>query len=216
MVRMIFEKLIISGIEKANKTAMAWSEVYANHAASPKTVIQTWKSPNASELAANGTYAVESNPGRFYVSSGSSGPKVTGAWCDLGKGKLPADRHKFLLGGEVAMWTGGYCYINDCVRPHSPIPGGAPMFNRTNDAAFGQSVSNMIWPRGHLAAGSFWNYQPNLDKTVIQEAVLFRHNSMIKSRGGFVCPSGCSCNVVSACGIPYVNKSNTKAFSSSN
>eukprot|EP00463_Aulacantha_scolymantha_P003402 TRINITY_DN4268_c0_g1_i1.p1 TRINITY_DN4268_c0_g1~~TRINITY_DN4268_c0_g1_i1.p1 ORF type:complete len:418 (+),score=45.70 TRINITY_DN4268_c0_g1_i1:73-1326(+) len=80
-----FEKLIISGLEKADKTAMAWSEVYANHAASPKTVIQTWKSPNASGLAANGTYAVESAPNRFYVSSGSSTPKVTGAWCDLGK-----------------------------------------------------------------------------------------------------------------------------------
>jgi len=208
-----FEKLIISGLEKAGKTAMAWSEVYANHAASPKTVIQTWKSPNASELAANGTYAVESAPNRFYVSSGSSTPKVTGAWCDLGKGKLPIDHQKFLLGGEVAMWTGGYCYMNDCVRPNSPTPGGAPMFNRTNDAIFGQSVSNMIWPRGHLAAGSFWNFQPELNKTDIQEAVLFRHNSMISSRGGFVCPSGCTCNVLHACGVPYLNITHEEATS---
>jgi hypothetical protein len=105
-----FEKLIIATLEKKNVTAMAWSEVL--HAASANTIIQAWRSPNASTLAANGVRGVDSEPNRFYLSGGHSAPDVhgvTGAWCDLWQGKNGSATkanevlRRNLQGGEIAM-----------------------------------------------------------------------------------------------------------------
>ena len=110
-----FEKRIISTIEAENKRAVAWSEVHGNHAASPSTIIQAWRSPNASALAAQGVAAIEASPRRFYLSGSGSFPGViTGAWCDLWQGengtrtKANASARALLLGGEVALWTDGW------------------------------------------------------------------------------------------------------------
>ena len=109
-----FEKRIISTIEAQNKRVVAWSEVHGNHAASPSTVIQAWRSPNASALAAQGVAGIETSPRRFYLSGSGTFPgAITGAWCDLWQGangtrtKANASARALLLGGEVALWTDG-------------------------------------------------------------------------------------------------------------
>jgi hypothetical protein len=43
-----------------------------------------------------------------------------------------------------------------------------------------------------------------LNTSVLNSTVLIRHNSMIESRGGLVCPSGCACTPLAACGADYV------------
>jgi hypothetical protein len=64
----------------------------------------------------------------------------------------------------------------------------------------------MVWPRGHLAAGSFWHYQPTQTVSIdtVRERVLIQHNAMVAGRGGLVCPVGCDCTTTSSCGVPYV------------
>ena len=196
-----FERRAIATVEGAglNRTALAWSDVFGRHggpgAASPRTVIQAWASPNASTLAWRfGTRAVESAPGRFYLSSGGTKPGlrgITGAWCDLWQGtvvngsaaRANASAMAHLLGGEVALWTDAYTYINDCTRPGDGPGPAAIMWNRTQDEAFGRSVGGLLWPRGFLAAGAFWNYRPELTPDQLVQRVLRRHTAMAARRG---------------------------------
>ena len=212
-----FERHIIGTVESGGRRAVAWSEVGGkgqpgDGAATPSTVIQAWRSPNASSLAALGAFAaIESSPYRFYLSGGGFSCTTkrcnTKQWVDLWQNSNLSEadpRRKLLLGGSVAMWTDQYCYINDCVRPGDGHAAPAVMWNRTKDKQFGLSVSGMIWPRGHLAAGSFWNWVPGLNITTLNATVLSRHNSMIMARGGLVCPTGCGCTPLAACGVNYV------------
>lgn len=194
-----FFAMMRSTLEGAGATTMGWGG--ANQA-----INQRWGGPNASVLATAGILAVETAPNRFYVSGGKSTPKVSGAWCDLGF--VPAENRSFLLGGEVAMWTDAYCYINDCVRPNSQKGSGHELFNRSNDELFGRSVGGMIWPRGHLAAGSFWNFRPDLSNDDVS-AQMNQQNRLAEQRGGLVCPTGCECTVGKACGTPYIQQSTT-------
>lgn len=150
---------------------------------------------------------METAPDRFYLNSGKSTPGVSVAWCDLGP--VPEENRSFLLGGEVAMWTDLYCYINDCVRPNGPKGAGHELFNRSVDEAFGRSVGGMIWPRGHLAAGSFWNFRPELPKGEVAARATARQNTLASRRGGLVCPTGCDCTVGQACGAPYIPRPST-------
>ena len=213
-----FERHIIGTVEAGSRRAVAWSEVggkgsAGDGAASPETVIQTWRSPNASSMAALGAYAaIEAQPFRFYLSGGgfsctTAKHCATKQWVDLWQdSSLPVSdpRRKLLLGGEVALWTDQYCYINDCVRPGDGHAAPAVMWNRSRDSEFGRSVGGMVWPRGHLAAGSFWHWVPGLNTTQLNATVLTRHNRMIERRGGLVCPTGCACTPLAACGVDYV------------
>ena len=175
---------------------MVWGN--AAGSGSEHTVVQTWGSPNASTLAVNGrkghadngTYSVETAPSRFYLSSGRSTPtSVTGAWCDLWQytnASARSTHHKYLLGGEIAMWTDSYCYINDCVRPNEKQkPPARGLWNRSRDDQFGESIGGMLWPRGHLAAGAFWHFQPSSSVSIatVRERVLIQHNAMLAGRG---------------------------------
>merc|ERR1712046_313272 len=75
----------------------------------------------------------------------------------------------------------------------------------------GQSIGGMIWPRGHLAAGSFWNFRPELSKDEVAARALSHHNSLAAQRGGLVCPTGCDCTVGQKCGVPYIQQPTTTA-----
>lgn len=191
-----FFDMMRSTLEAAGAKTMGWGGAHM-------AINQRWGGPNASQLATAGQPAVETAPNRFYLSGGKSTPQVSGAWCDLGF--VPAENRSLLLGGEVAMWTDAYCYINDCVRPNGPKGSGHELFNRSNDEFFALSVGGMIWPRGHLAAGSFWNFRPELSKDEVAARALHLHNSLAEQRGSIVCPSGCSCTVGKRCDVPYLN-----------
>ena len=105
------------------------------------------------------------------------------------------------------MWSDNYCYITQCYIATSK-PVGAWMYNRTEDNAFSLSIQAMIWPRGIVAAGSFWNYQTALDPTStefvsVYDAQVYR----IMARGIKSCPVGCKCDEISQCGKPYPHSS---------
>jgi len=169
------------------------------------TVIHAWKSShNATTLALAGIASVDSAPWKFYRGSGKSSPVVTNAWSDLGRNGLPEQKRHFLLGGEFAFWTDPYCYINGCVRPGSPIGGGAGLFGPHRNAEFSRSAGGMLWPFGHLAAGSFWHYSADLATDEVASRAVYEQNTLASWRGGLVCPTGCSCSMTSVCGEPLL------------
>jgi hypothetical protein len=66
------------------------------------------------------------------------------------------------------------------------------------------AAGGMIWPRGYVAAGSFWNFNASVDpSTQAFQDMIYKLNDDLSSRGSFVCPSHCSCDQLSACGKPY-------------
>ena len=69
----------------------------------------------------------------------------------------------------------------------------------------------MIWPRGFVAAASFWNYNSSADPrsaTFVQS--IYALNDQLQARGSLVCPTNCSCDYLTACGKPYVNPTPAK------
>merc|ERR1712139_97399 len=168
--------------------------------------IHSWKggSDNATSLAAQGIASVDSNPSRFYRGSGKSMSTVTKAWSDLDRSSVPEAFQHFLLGGEFAFWADAYCYINGCVRPGSPYGAGHELFGPDKDDEFSRSASGLLWPFGHLAAGSFWHFDASVDVEEIRLRATRRQNTLASWRGGQVCPTDCECTYTSICNEPLV------------
>lgn len=106
----------------------------------------------------------------------------------------------------MSMWTDTYCYINQCGEEASgPVPVGHKLFDPAFDKEWGQSVAGMIWPRGYVAAASFWNYNKTSDPTSVEfTSAIWRLNDQLIARGSWSCPTNCSCDQLSACGNPYL------------
>jgi len=165
------------------------------------TIIHAWKSSqNATTLASQGIASVDSNPGKFYRGIGRSTPVVTKAWSDLDKTSVPKTNRHLLLGGEFAFWTDPYCYISGCVRPGSPTRDSGELFSPKFDEEFSRSAAGMLWPFGHLAAGSFWRYDKEVDVDEVASRAIYKQNTLASWRGGWVCPTGCDCTMTSVCG----------------
>jgi hypothetical protein len=102
------------------------------------------------------------------------------------------------------MWTDTYCYIDQCGAYSGATPPGAALFPPTADDAFSRSVGGMIWPRSFVGAAAFWHYNASVDPTspafVDSIANLTR---TLQARGAYVCPAGCYCDQLTACGQPY-------------
>ena len=106
----------------------------------------------------------------------------------------------------IGMWTDTYCSPRECggMPNYHPEKGGS-LYARSRDAAFGRSLGGMIWPRGFVGAAAFWNWNASIDAT--SEAVvakIWALNDKLAQRGAIVCPSNCSCDQQSACGVPYI------------
>jgi len=199
-----FEAMLLDRLTEEGFRTMGWSEVKG--AMLNDTIIHAWKggANNATSLASQGIATVDSNPSHFYRGSGKSTPGVTKAWSDLNKQSIREENRHFLLGGEFAFWTDPYCYINGCVRPGSPRGGGADLFGPHRDAEFSRSAGGMLWPFGHLAAGSFWHYSGHLEVEEVASRATHRQNTLASWRGGWVCPTGCECTMTSICGEPLL------------
>jgi hypothetical protein len=63
----------------------------------------------------------------------------------------------------------------------------------------------MIWPRGFVAAGAFWNFNASVDpgSAAFVQGV-WALNEQLRARGSMTCPTNCSCDFLTACGQPYV------------
>jgi hypothetical protein len=63
----------------------------------------------------------------------------------------------------------------------------------------------MIWPRGFVGAAAFWNYNASVspsDPAFVSS--IWSLNNLLASRGSLVCPTNCSCDQLTACGVPYI------------
>merc|ERR1712179_134632 len=107
-------------------------------------------------------------------------------------------------GGEFAFWTDAWTYISGCVRPGSGHGAGYELFAPTRDAEFALSAGAQLWPFGHLAAGSYWHFDSNLEESQVAAAAVYRQNTLAAWRGGLVCPTGCDCTITSICGEPLL------------
>lgn len=63
-----------------------------------------------------------------------------------------------------------------------------------------------MFPRTLVAAAAFYNFNASVapDDPAFVAAVL-ELNDQLAARGSHVCPSNCSCDQVSQCGVPYVD-----------
>lgn len=103
------------------------------------------------------------------------------------------------------MWSDTYCYIDQCGAYKGAVPVGAALFNPEHDNAFAKSIGGMIWPRGFVGAAAFWNYNTSVDPAsqAFTQAI-DTLTAQLQARGAFVCPPGCACDQLTACGAPYL------------
>ena len=103
------------------------------------------------------------------------------------------------------MWTDSYCYSAQCGASGGGVPHGAALFAPEQDAAFGESVGGMIWPRGFVGAAAFWNFNATADPSAPEfVASIYKLNDEVKGRGGHVCATNCSCDQLTQCGKSYI------------
>jgi len=201
------EREVIKFVEnELNKTAAGWEELlFDAGAATNKTIVDAWSRHSAAEITATGRRAIESKNSHFYFTrpakTGSQG--YAPCWYDISTG-VPASQRHLLLGGEISMWSDTYCYIAQCLDKASTPP-GATLFPPSRDAEFAKSVGGMIWPRGLVAAASFWHFDAAKDPTSGEFAdALYDLNDALQAEGSNVCPSRCDCDQLTACGEPYI------------
>ncbi|XP_065197326.1 beta-hexosaminidase subunit beta-like [Sycon ciliatum] len=183
------------------KTPVGWEEIlFSSKAALPGTVINTWKMESASQATAADYQAVASSLPHFYVNYVST--TYDKLWTDIGA-SVPAKQHSLLLGGEFSMWSDNYCYRLQCFM-NGTKPVAWWMYGRGEDKVFRSSVTAMIWPRGIVAAGAFWNFQAGLDAQSQDFLQLYhRQTERLMARGIDSCPVGCKCDELTQCGVPY-------------
>lgn len=201
------ERELLAAVVAAGKTPAGWEEVlFDAGAATPGTIVYAWNKDSPAAIIAAGHPAVDSSDGHWYFTSpaGAFPGGWAQCWADATAGIPPANLSG-LLGAEASMWTDTYCVTDQCGASTGAAPPGSPLFPPSRDGAFGPSVGGMIWPRGFVAAGAFYAYNASLDPTSAEfEATINALTASVAARGGFVCPVGCVCDQLTACGKPYV------------
>ena len=172
------------------------------------TIVDSWKTPSrVADITKTGRRALSSDAQHFYLySAGPPGPEGwSKCWHDIDEG-VPASEKHLLLGGEMSMWTDHYCYVSACGADNGSLPGAHQLFKPAHDAEFGRSVGGMLWPRGYVAAASFWGYDSTANASGDEfAAAIWRLNDQLAARGSWVCPTNCSCDELTACGKPYLS-----------
>lgn len=88
---------------------------------------------------------------------------------------------------------------------NGPTPYAAALFAPQYDTEFGYSIGGMMWPRGYVGAAAFWNFNASVsasDPGFV--AAIWALNTQLAERGSWVCPTNCSCDQLTACGVPYI------------
>merc|ERR1712137_259019 len=202
-----FEQEILHIVEGYGKTVTGWEELYFDvHAGMETAIINTWSRHTAHEVTATGRKAIENKHDHFYFTRPAPGGPSgwTPCWYDIGTG-VPDDERSLLLGGEVSMWTDTYLESSQCGAYSGGAQVAGALFPPTRDVEFGKSIGGMMWPRGFVAAQAFWHYNSSLDPASDDfVAGIWAINEKITNQGGLVCPTNCSCDQLSACGMPYI------------
>lgn len=203
------EKQVVDAVAyDFKKTPAGWEQVlFETGAATNNTIVYAYMN-GASKITATGHKAVVANGSSLYFTVPAPGGPEGWAplWYDIGF-DVPADEQGLLLGGEMSMWTDTYCSPRECgAMPAYNTEKGDALYSRDQDAAYGQSLGGMIWPRGFVGAGAFWNRDATLHYSSDSfTADIWSLNDALAARGALVCPSNCSCDQMTACGKPYVS-----------
>merc|ERR1712039_144240 len=147
------------------KTPAGWEEaLFDATAATQNTIVDSWRGTHAGEITKTGRRAIESASSHFYFTSAAPGGPAGWAksWYGI-DGTVPESQRKLLIGGEMSMWSDTYCYIDQCGAASGSAPVGHKLFDPSLDTEFGHSIGGMIWPRGYVAAASFWNFNASTD-----------------------------------------------------
>jgi hexosaminidase len=193
--------------DSLNKTPAGWEEVlFDAGAATQGTIVYSWARHWPPEITATGRVAVASNDSHLYFTSPAPGGPDGWApcWFDIGDG-VPSDQMSLLAGGEASMWTDTYCITEQCGAFNGPTPVASALFPPQMDAEFAASIGGMVFPRGLVAASAFWNYNSSVspyDPGFVSS--VWALNTQLQQRGALVCPTNCSCDQLSACGVPYI------------
>ena len=207
------QRLFNATLNEFKKTPAAWEEVlFDTKSATPQTIIHLFEGGQypyhtPAEVAATGRRVVQSASSHFYFTEAAHGGPAGWSKCywDISDGMVA--NKSMLLGGEMSMWTDTYCYIDNCRDPKN-IPIGHELFSPAADVAFQKSIGGMIWPRGFVAAASYWNWVNGTDPAspAFVEGI-WKLNDALHARNLSTCPSNCSCDQRSACGKPYITPS---------
>eukprot|EP01052_Picozoa_sp_SAG31_P032683 SAG31_NODE_3609_length_4070_cov_2.814153_1_plen_450_part_00 len=200
------ERRLLNAIQNDfKKTPAGWEEVlFDAGAATPQTIVDAWARHTPAQITATGRRAIQSSSSHFYFTGAATGGPAgwSRSWWDISEGMTAAQK-PLLLGGEMSMWTDTYCYINQCQSGGQPV--GHALFPPEQDEAFQRSIGGMIWPRGFVAAASYWNWRNGTDPSsppFVQS--IWKLNDALRARNLSTCPTNCSCDQVSACGKPYI------------
>lgn len=136
---------------------------------------------------------------------GCSGPKGWAmAWHRPGNGTL---------GGEVSMWADDYCKPLECDAWQNRFPpemhklaNASCLYTRDMDGAFSKSIGGLTWPRGLVAAGSFWGFDYYAEADSHSKEFSDAIDSLsrrLEQRGSLLCSAGAHCDYLSQNGVRY-------------
>ena len=74
--------------------------------------------------------------------------------------KLNPDEMTFVLGGEMALWTDDYCFVDQCFLYRRGKPDAWWMFGPESDSQFTESVSGIVSISG-CKYGKISSYDPS-------------------------------------------------------
>lgn len=215
-----FERALIKVVQDLNKTAMGWQSITTaavgmHSADNVGVLVDAYIRPATEIINCTGLRAVESSAAHFYYTHpagwdsvstrdacelGCAGPKGwVSSYVDIGKGAMTAADRALLLGGAVSMWTDDYVFPAECDAYADRVPAnGSILYGRKYDHAFGQSLAGLMWPRGFVAAGSFYRFDPTLNVSAPQFVErMERLNTQLRARGSWTCAPGCRCDYCS-------------------
>ena len=188
-----FEVAMISKLISLGKHPAGWEEVLFTSEAAvgfPSVVVHSWHHTHWEQVAALGHRAVVSNLEPFYLGS----EQAAAMWTDISKNVTNTTTLANLLGGEISAWSDEYL--------------GGCMFSSARDTRFEHAVSNYIFPRAAVAAGSFWRWDPRVHASSKAFAAAFSGmQARLQDRGVASCPctsvtsNNCTQNML--CGEPY-------------
>ena len=225
------QKLLLAMQNDFGKQVMGWNPIASVALSLPNishsNIIINSYMGSVSTFVKNGFTVVDSSSDHWYLThpagwdqkvecrpAGCSGPAGWDmCWYPPG-GPLGGDQ---ILGGEVSAWTDDYVQ-REC-GAHGPklgLANASCYYSRTMDKGFAASLGGLIWPRGIVAAGAFYNYNNTVNASSPEFVEkIHQMTEHLQTRGLYVCPTSKVCSYVMEGNVLYpgINRSKLNGFS---
>lgn len=110
-------------------------------------------------------------------------------------------------------------YVKRECGAHGPklgLANASCYYSRTMDKGFAASLGGLIWPRGIVAAGAFYNYNNTVNASSPEFVEkIHQMTEHLQTRGLYVCPTSKVCSYVMEGNVLYpgINRSKLNGFS---